>query len=194
MKVIVTLIFAVFFSQFSFAGLYKCTNKNGSTEYQATPCKVSSKETQLKIANKRTTELSQCKSACDTETLICVTKLDDGSWNSDGGIDLCSKEKEICKVSCIDTRKASILKISSDHKRSKYETNKKYKKREQKRIRKQKIREQEECSSAKSVNTKAVEAWDRIGRKQRERLSRIEKAHYLDKITDSERELKYKCR
>lgn len=194
MKIIISVIFFTLITQTSFAGLYKCTNKKGSTEYQATPCKASSNETQLRISNKRTTQLSQCESSCDTEKSICVSKLDNGSWNIDGGMNLCNKETEICKVGCIDTREARILKVRSDRKRSSYESDRKFEKRLNKRIRKQKFKEQKECNNAKSTNAKVVEAWDRVGRKQRERLSRIEKAHYLDKITDSERDLKYKCK
>jgi carbamoylphosphate synthase small subunit len=194
MKIIISLIFTAFITQISFAELYKCIKNNGSTAYQATPCKVSSLETKLQVSNKLTTKLSQCESSCDSQKSICVTKLDNGSWNDDGGFDLCSKEQEICKISCIDTREARRLKIRSDYKRTSYEIDKKFEKREKKRNRERKFKEQKECSSAKSVNVKAVEAWDRVGRKQRERLSRIEKAYYLNKITDSERDLKYKCK
>ena len=114
---------------FSNAGVYKCVNKNGATSFQATPCAQSSKKKIIKLPKKKkNNKLIRCQSICDGNSRVCTSKLEKGLWNTDGGLELCEKEKKGCHVACVDPDKSELLKMIAEVDRSNYETKDSYNK------------------------------------------------------------------
>ena len=179
--------------QSSFAGAYECVDKNGNTAFQSRPCPTTSKETKIKQRTQKKDKTIQCKSVCDSEHLVCVSTLDNGTWNTDGGISVCDKEYSVCKIACDDPQKAKVLKLSAKYKRSMYNIDKKYEKKAENRQKKYRLKKEKECRTAKSNHRKATKNWENLGRRQKERMSKIEKKHYLNEISTAKEALNNKC-
>jgi len=111
----------------SFGEIYKC-QKNGKISYQATPClqKKGGEKVKVQISklDKRPINIKNCESKCEASEGYCRSMLQDGNYNSDGGLRVCKTRLEACVTHCVDPKDAVRLTEIAENIEREYKNNK----------------------------------------------------------------------
>ncbi len=121
----VLLIVILMVSNAAFSGkIYKCKTEAGATTFQSKPCANRKQQTKISYQSSNKTPAEQCKIQCDANYRVCIAGQNGGYRNSDGGIQLCRNEKQVCYIGCVDPKKARQLSKTTANMRSDYDQSK----------------------------------------------------------------------
>ena len=101
-------------------------DSKGNTQYQAMPCAGKKKGKEIKLQKRNISKEQQCRFDCVSKDKICVSKLENGMHNRDGGLNVCKMELEACSEICSTPLSAEMLNEMAKMERLRYDSESKY--------------------------------------------------------------------